>query len=132
MRKTVLAAVVVSMMVMPFTDAARKSKSSAEPEKGMVVGEVIDIASFAMKGNRGAEYVDAGQSRASKGFPIGVLEEETGDVWLCVYKNPAPASSLETANKVLSPYMGKKVVVQGMKHRKNGVNLIRIAIVGEY
>lgn len=132
MRKALLAALVASVAVLPIADAAKKSKANAEPERGMVIGEVVDVVSFAMRGSLGEKFAEAGRSRASQGFPIGVLEEESGRVWICAYKNPAPASSLETANEILRPYMGMKVVVQGMKYRKNGVRLIQIAVVGEY
>lgn len=101
-------------------------------EKGMIIGEVIDITSYAMKGSLGPDNAEAGLNRASQGFPIGILEQETGKVYVCVYKNPAPASGLETGNELLSKYMGQKVVIQGLIYRAQGVNVVRVAIASEY
>ncbi len=121
-----LAVLVLGLALYNGVEAAPKG------EKIMVIGEVIDIANFAMKGWSGEEYAEAGQHHAEKGLPLGILEEETGKLVIPVYKNPAPASTLESANKLLEPYMGKKVVVQGLKYSKQGIDVIRISIVSEY
>ena len=70
--------------------------------------------------------------RAEHGFPVGLIEEETGELFICVFRNPAPASSMETANKRLTPLMGKKVVLQGLVYRSDSFNLIRIGTLSEY
>ena len=95
-----------------------------------LTGEVIDIASYAMKDARGEEFAEGGRFRADHGFPIGILTDD-GDVWVAVFKNPAPASPLETANKLLVELMGKQVVVRGETYKAAGVNVIRIAIASE-
>lgn len=100
-------------------------------EKGVLVGEVVDIATYATKG-LGEENVAAFKNRAELGFPVGIIEEETGRVYICVYRNPAPASGLETANDALAPYMGMKVAAQGLKYHAKGVNLLQLGVISEY
>ena len=115
-----------------FTVVAYVSAGTAPAaEKGVIVGNVIDIATYATKG-LGEDNVAAFKNRAELGFPVGIVEEGTGRVYICVYRNPAPASSLQTANDVLAPYMGMKVAAQGLKYHAEGVNLLRLSIISEY
>lgn len=127
--------IIVGVVVVAFAATAYVSSVSAseaaKPEKGVLVGDAIEISTYAMKG-LGEEYSSGAQHRAEAGFPVGLLEDETGEIWVCVYRNTAPASHLETANKVMAPFVGQKVVVQGLKYRANGVNVIRVSVISEY
>jgi len=76
--------------------------------------------------------VEAHRARIEEGFPVGIIEEETGEVWIAVFRDPAPASHLDTANEHLLPYAGKKTVVQGLKYRADGVNVVRVGVASEY
>lgn len=115
-----------------FTVVAYVSAGTAPAaEKGVIVGNVIDIATYATKG-LGEDNVEAFKNRAELGFPVGIVEEGTGRVYICVYRNPAPASGLQTANDVLAPYMGMKVAAQGLKYHAEGVNLLRLSVISEY
>lgn len=129
-KKILLASVVTAIAFTAVLYAATLTASQAE--KGMIIGEVIDITGYAMFGRLGEENREAGLYRAEHGFPIGVLEEETGTVWNAVYRLPVPAAGLQTANKILSPFMGQKVVVQGSLFRAKGVSLVRVSLVSEY
>lgn len=100
-------------------------------EKGIIVGDVIELGTYAMQGNT-PELVAAHKARIEEGFPVGILEEETGEVWVAVYRNNAPASHLELANKFLAEYVGKKATVQGLKYKAKGVNVIRVSVISEY
>jgi hypothetical protein len=113
------------------TVAYVSAEAASAPEKGMVVGTVIEISTYATQGTSEKD-IPAMVSRCEQGFPVGIVDEATGDVWVCIYRNNAPASGLETANKVLGPYMGKKVSAQGLKYKAKGVNVIRIAVISEY
>ncbi len=125
---TLTAAIILSI----FTAAAYVSAGEApKPTKGILIGDVIDLATYAMIGHN-EDSTAAYKNRASLGFPVGILEEETGRVYVCVYRNPAPASGLETANDVLAPYMGMKVAAQGLKYHADGVYLLRLSIISEY
>ena len=103
-----------------------------EAEKGTIVGEVIDIGNYAMKGEHGEVHAAAGLHRLGQGFPVGILEEGTDRVYVAIYRQPVPAAALQTANAALTPYMGKKVVIQGLKYHAVGINLVNIGIVSEY
>lgn len=124
--------IIVGVALTVFAGMAFVSAQEApKPEKGVLVGDAIEITTYAMKGHSEEQAAGAKQ-RAERGFPVGILEDETGEIWVCVYRNTAPASHLETANKVMAPYIGQKVVVQGLKYRANGVNVIRVSVISEY
>lgn len=101
-------------------------------EEGTIVGHVIDVTDYAMFGRLGPEHTASGTHRSEHGFPIAVLEEETGTVWIAVYRLPVPAAGIQTANHILGPFMGKTVAVQGLLFRAKGINVIRVAVVHEY
>jgi len=103
---------------------------AAPGTKETVMGEVIDVAGYAMRDSRGEEAAEAGRFRADNGFPVGILTDD-GEVYIAVYKNPAPASSLANANKILRELMGKQVVVRGLVYRVQGVNVVQISVVSE-
>ena len=129
MKYCTLATVIIASL---FTAVAYVSAGEAPvATKGILVGDVIDITTYAMKGH-GEDSIEAYKNRAALGFPVGILEEETGRVYICVYRNPAPASGLQLANDVLAPYMGMKVAAQGLKYHAEGVNLLRLSIISEY
>ncbi len=100
-------------------------------EKGIIVGDIVELGTFAMQGYT-PDLVAAHKARIAEGFPVGIVEEETGDVWVCVFRNNAPASHLETANKYVTEYIGKKCTVQGLKYKAKGVNVIRMSVISEY
>ena len=126
MKYLALATVIIASL---FTAVAYVS--AGEAIKGIIVGDVIDITTYAMKGS-GQDNTQAYKNRAGLGFPVGILEEDTGRVYICVYRNPAPASGLQLANDILAPYMGMKVAAQGLKYHADGVNLLRLSIISEY
>ena len=129
MKYLTLATVVIVSL---FTIIAYVSAGTApKGEKGILVGDVVDITTYAMQG-LGEENVAAFKNRAELGFPVGIVEEGTGRVYICVYRNPAPASGLQLANDVLAPYMGIKVAAQGLKYHAEGVNLLRLSVISEY
>ena len=130
MKKLIFASMLGALMFGAGVFAA--THQAARHEKGTIVGEVVDIANYAMFGRMGIEHAESGTYRADHGFPIGILEDETGVVWVAVYRLPVPAAGLQTANTVLKPYVGRKVVAQGRLYRARGINLIRVALVSEY
>ena len=99
-------------------------------EKVTVTGEVIELSGYAMRDARGEEDAEAGKFRALGGFPVGILTDE-GEVYLALYKKPAPASPLETGNSILSELMGKQVVVRGRVYAAQGIKVLEISIVSE-
>lgn len=105
--------------------------AQAKPQKGVLVGTVVEISSYAMKG-LGEDTIEGHKSRAEHGFPVGLIEDETGVLWVCTFRSSAPASHLETANKHLAEYMGQKVAMQGQLYRAKGANVIRMSVVSEY
>lgn len=126
-------AILVACAAMVLTAGAWVFAQDAAPkgEKGIIVGDIIELGTYAMQGNT-PELVPAHKARIEEGFPVGILEDETGEIWVAVYRNNAPASHLELANKHLAEYVGKKVTVQGLKYKAKGVSVIRVSVISEY
>jgi hypothetical protein len=110
--------------------AAENGAKAPKGENGTIVGQVIDIADYAMFGRLGEAHAASGAYRAEHGFPVAILGED-GTVWIAVYRLPVPAAGLQTANDLLGPLMGKQVVVQGLLYRAPGISLIRVALARE-
>lgn len=129
MKKTAIALSVLAVIATATVGVVSAQDKAAE--KKLVIGEVIELSTFAMK-DEGEDLVEATRSRIEQGFPAAILEDETGDVYVAVYKNPAPASKLERGNDHLLEYVGKKVVANGLLYERNGVKVIRMSLVSEY
>lgn len=125
--------ILIGLTALAITATASVSIVSAQDkaEKKLVIGDVIELSTFAMK-DEGESMVEATRSRIEQGFPAAILEDETGDVYVAVYKSPAPASSLERGNEHLLEYVGKKVVANGLVYERNGIKVIRMSLVSEY
>ncbi len=128
MKKTLL---VIALVATLGTVAYVSAEAVGSPEKGILVGTAIEISTYATQGMTEKD-IPAMVSRCEQGFPVGILDEATGEVWICIYRNNAPASGLETGNKTLGSYMGKKVSAQGLKYKAKGINVMRIAVISEY
>ncbi|MEK7793523.1 MAG: hypothetical protein AAB353_03290 [Candidatus Hydrogenedentota bacterium] len=112
--------------------SAQDAKKSAG-EKGMVIGIAIALPHYVMDGViEGEDATKAMGYEADKGFPVGILEDETGEIWLCVWRDNAPASHLESANGHFQGLMGTKVVAQGLKYKGKGANVMRVSLISEY
>ena len=131
MKSKYLALCVCAAAVMTAGAWVFAQDAAPKGEKGIIIGDVVDLGTFAMQGNT-PELVAAHKARIAEGFPVGIVEEGTGDVWVCVFRNNAPASHLELANKYVAEYVGKKVTVQGLKYKAKGVNVIRMSVISEY
>ena len=126
-------AAMAAVAVMVFSGVSYVSaQSTPKPEKGVVVGTAVEISTYLMKGVDFEGFAATCKNRAELGFPVGIIEAETDKLFVVVYRNPAPASSLETANKIMAELMGQKVVVQGLIYRSKTANLIRISVLSEY
>jgi hypothetical protein len=128
----VAAVLCATIGVTAFVSAQDAQGKAPKGEKGILVGDVISVVDYAMYGRRGEEHVASGQLHAEHHMPIAIIEDETNEVWMTCYRDPAPASHLESANDKLYDYVGKKVAVQGLKFEAEGVNLIRVSVVSEY
>lgn len=106
---------------------------SAQGARGRetVTGEVVDLFGYVSEGRHGAEFAEAGKYRVENGFPVGIVNLENGAIYVAVFRDPSPASALETANGVLVDLVGKEVVAQGKVSEKHGLKLIELAVVSE-
>lgn len=104
------------------------------PQRAVIIGEVIELSTFATYRDEDdwEDYVASARHRAEKGFPVAILEEDTGDVYIAYHKPTAPASPVEPAHEKLAPYMGMRIVAAGLKYRKDAVNIFRITVMSEY
>ncbi len=128
MRKTLIC---IAFIAACGTVAYVAADAAVAPEKGIVVGTAIEISTYATQGMTEKD-IPAMVARCEQGFPVGILDESSGEVWVCIFRSSAPASGLETGNKRLQEYMGKKISAQGLKYKTKGVNVLRMAVVSEY
>ena len=105
--------------------------AQTKPKDITITGHVIDFATYAMKGAYGEDELEAMKYRAEGGFPVGIYNAEEDKMYIAVYRNPAPAAVMETANKVLTPLMGMEVVIRGRLFEVKGVNLVEIRVISE-
>ena len=127
MKKSLLAVAVLAI----FATAVVSVSAAPKPVKGILIGQIVELTTLSMTGDVKTN-LETAKSRAEHGFPVGLIEEETGTVWMLAYRSAAPASHLEVANKHVQEYMGMKVVMQGLQYKNGGVNTIRFTTVSEY
>lgn len=86
-----------------------------------VSGEIVDLACYLSKGEKGRRHKQCAEMCAKKGLPIGVLTD-SGDVYLLIedHENPDPYA----AAKDLA---GDKAEVTGKKFAKGGVSSILVS-----
>lgn len=127
MKKALFAICVIALVIGTIV----RVDAQAEGEKGMIVGTVVELTTYAMTGDHSAN-VAAAKARAEEGFPVAIIEEETNEVWILAYRNAAPASHLEVPNDHVAELIGQMAVVQGLKYTKDNVNVIRFSVIAEY
>lgn len=96
------------------------------PQSKLISGEVISLCGYLVRDQHGEEGRDAGIFLTeTKGLPIAILEEETGEIYIAVWKG------FQSATPKLAPYMGMKVNAKGFVYSKAGTHLIELQIVSE-
>lgn len=108
------------------------AQAEPKPEKGMVIGEVVELTAYAMKGPDAEDYLETAKDRAEHGFQLAIIEEDTGKLWFPAYRHSAPASHLKLPNPYLMELVGKKAVLQGIKYETKKINVIRFSVASEY
>ncbi|MFP6581524.1 MAG: hypothetical protein VCD00_03095 [Candidatus Hydrogenedentota bacterium] len=125
MKKSMIAVFAVALIAVAIVNVNAATKG----EKGIIVGSLVELTSYAMIEG---DNVEAAKDRAEKGFPVGIIEDDTNTIWLLTFRSSAPASHLEVANDHVADYIGMKVVIQGLKYERNGVNVVRFSSISEY
>ncbi len=128
MKKSLFAVAVVAILA---TAMVTVNAAESKGEKGILVGKIVELTTMSMTDDFDAN-LETAKDRAEHGFPVALIEEETGTIWMLAYRNSAPASHLAVANKHVQEYMGMQVVMQGLKYENGGVNTIRFSTVSEY
>lgn len=115
----------------PTPSATPSATPAAKPamEKGVtVVGEVIDLVSYATSGTLGS--TPAGKeiitASAQGGNPLGILEKSTGEVYIVTMKQ-----ANTPANAALLPFVGLQITAKGDVYRKGGQRLLVMNTVGK-
>lgn len=114
-----------------LTLGVMRVNAGVEEEKGLVIGHAIEISTYITKG-LSPETIEEMKNRTEQGFPVAIIEQDTNELWICIYRNNAPASGLEPGNQKMQEFMGMEVVAQGIKYTENGVNLMRFGNISEY
>jgi hypothetical protein len=93
-----------------------------------IIGEVIDLVSYATSGTLGStptgkEIITAS---AQGGNPLGLLEKGTGEVFVVTMKQ-----ANTPANAALLPFVGLQIAAKGDIYRKGGQRLLVMNTVGK-
>ena len=116
----ILIALLVCLCALPLTGARDRSNVQ------LISGEVISLANYMAKGQRGPEAVEVGVFQVEqRDLPIAILDDESGQIYFPVGKN------MTSPNAKLLPLMGMMVNAQGPVFRRHGVNMIELNIVAE-
>lgn len=108
-----------------------QQKASSKPaveKNSTVIGEVIDLVSYATSGVRstspsGKEIIEG---NARGGNPIGILEKGTGDIYILTMKQ----ANTSAIGAVL-PFVGMNIAVKGDIYRKGGQQLLVMTTIGK-
>jgi len=101
-------------------DMKGMSMSNDKGEKSTTIqGEVIDMACYMTKGERGAAHAECAQACINSGLPVGLLDK-SGHVYLCM------TSTHKSANSMLVQYAAKQVKVTGTVYKKGGMDLLAV------
>jgi hypothetical protein len=107
--------------------AAAPGKAAAAPAgkaAASVTGEVIDSACYIKDGSKGEAHRGCVQSCADAGIPLAILEDGTQKVvWV------AAKEDMDTPNKQLKPYAGRRVTVKGTWAERGGAKLLVVESV---
>lgn len=113
----------------PTTPPPTKPVAKPAIEKGVtIMGEVIDLVSYATSGTLGStpngkEIITA---NAKGGNPLGILEKGTGEVYIVTMKQ-----ANTPANTTLLPFVGLQITAKGDVYRKGGQRLLVMTTIGK-
>jgi len=100
---------------------AAPAKAAPAAKAASVTGEVIDSACYIKDGSKGESHRGCVQSCADAGVPLAILEDGTQKVvWL------ASKEDMDTPNKQLKPYAGRKVTVKGAWAERGGAKILLV------
>lgn len=89
-----------------------------------VTGEVIDSACYIKSGARGESHRACAQQCGDAGIPLALLEDGTNAVvWI------ASVDDMETPNKQLRPFAGRRVTVSGTWAERGGAKILLLQTV---
>ena len=111
----------------PCNPCSKKEMKSKTGDVSLV-GEIIDVKCYTsgMMGGRGPEHEECAISCIKGGLPVGLLDEQSGEVYTIV-----PAKGMKGANSALLPFVAKKVKIQGSLLEKGGNKILAYASVEE-
>ena len=104
------------------------STGSAQTKNVTIIGEVIDVVSYMTSGTKAdsPEGVEILRASAAGGNPLGILEAESGKVYLVTMKQ-ANTSAKET----LLQYVGQRIAAKGDVYKKGGSSILVMTVIGK-
>jgi hypothetical protein len=94
-------------------------------ETKMIQGEVVDITCYLRHDSKGAKHVKCAEYCANLGMPLGLLEDETNQLYLII-----PAGH-EDPKPLVFPHLGDKVKVHGKLYAMGGLTGVEIEKIEE-
>ena len=125
MRRNIGALGVVVFSVFLIAGVSLAARDAKNGEKKLISGEVVSVWNYLARDQHGEEQRGFSVRLAEKGLPIGILDDESGEIFIAVVDGPG------SAVRKLVPFMGMRVNAQGPVYHKAGVHLIEIQVVAE-
>ena len=107
-------------MALLATSMSLAGAGLAAAEKATVTGEVIDSACYIKSGLKGADHAKCAAGCAKAGIPLALLSDDGKVVWL------ASKEDMETPNEMLTPFVAKRVTLEGQWFEKGGARLFAV------
>ena len=103
-----------------------QDKAKAAIERDVTIqGHIIGIVCYTRHASIGEKHLKCATVCAETGIPMGLLEQETGEIFMIFppgHKNP---------NEKVMAFLEKDVTVKGTVHRKGGLKGITISEITE-
>jgi hypothetical protein len=120
--------VLLSLVLIAAMAVSAFAQAQSKPGDVVLVGEIIDVKCYTtgMMGGRGPEHEDCAIACIKGGLPVGLLDEESGQVYTIV-----PAKGMKGANTALLPFVAKRVKIQGSLVEKGGNQILAYTSIEE-
>ena len=85
-----------------------------------ITGELVDTACFAKMGAKGEKHKDCAIECATKGIPLGILDESSGEVYTLAFA-PAPLAEYAASRaRITGKISGHLIVPEKLEVEKEG------------
>ncbi len=126
MRKVLVFTPILALGLAAFIWAANapKKTEAAKPAEAKLTGEVICLSCYMDHESKGPEHASCAAACAKRGVPLGILEDQTGNVYAVVKGHSG-------ANETLAPFAGKRATLTGKWFERGNSKVFNLETAAE-